>query len=198
MRTKMNRNKNCTPSPMRMPFVMGYADSHVKMSKNRAIFLSEDITKSAATELAALLLYHDHMDHDTPIQLYINTVGGDVSALVNIIDIMGFVSAPIHTICIGKCYSAGAFILAAGDERYALANSQIMVHGVQFIFPIAGEDVMSNKDYFNFLKSTNDTIMRLMAKYTKQPIEKIREDLSREMWLTSKDALKYGIIDCII
>jgi len=192
------RNKNCAPAPHKMPFIMGYADSHVKMSKYRAIFISEDITKTSATELAALLLYHDHIDHETPIQIYINSVGGDVSALINIIDIMGFISAPIHTICVGKCYSAAAFILAAGDERYALPNSQIMLHGIQFAFPLMGEDVISNKDYFAFIKNSNDTIIKLLAKYTDQPFDMVKDALSREVWLTAPQACEMGLIDGII
>lgn len=181
-------------------FLAGYAETYVRLAKGRIIFLSENITKEAASELSALLLYYDNENRESPIELYLHSNGGDVSGLFNIYDVMQMINAPIRTICLGKCYSAGAFILAAGSkgERLALKNSRIMIHGIQASFPIPGHDVMNSKNYFNFLKNSNDNILKLLAHHTGQTLEKLREDSLRDVWLTAKQALEYGIIDHII
>jgi ATP-dependent Clp protease, protease subunit len=186
--------------PMKQPIIMGYADSYVKMSKSRAIFLAEDITKQVGAELSALLLYYDNLSHEDPIHLYIHTNGGDVSGLSNIIDMMGMVKAPIKTLLLGKCYSAGAVILAAGTkgERRALKSSQVMIHGIQFGFPILGTDTASNKNYFEFVKDNNDNLMKILAKHTGQPLAKLKEDCVREMWLSASEAKSYGLLDHIV
>lgn len=192
--------KNHSDQPMKQPLIMGYADSYVKMSKSRAIFLVEDITKQAGIELAALLLYYDNLSHEEPIHLYIHTDGGDVAGLSCIIDMMGIIKAPIKTLLLGKCYSAGAVILAAGTkgERRALKSSKVMIHGVQFGFPIPGSDTSSNKNYFNFVKENNDNLMKILAKHTGHSLAKLKEDCVRELWFDSKGALDYKIIDHII
>ena len=191
-------NKNCDHPPMKLPFILGYAESHVKMSKYRAIFLSEEITKSTASELSALLLYMDNKEQELPIQIYINSPGGCASSLIQILATMEIIKSPVHTIVVGKAYSAGAILLSAGNERYALPSSKIMLHGVQYGFPIPGNDLTDNKSYYSFVNQSNDVIMKLMSKYTKQPLEKLKQDLSRELWLTATDAVAYGVIDGII
>jgi ATP-dependent Clp protease, protease subunit len=185
---------------LKQPLIMGYADSYVKLSKSRSIFLAEDITKQAGAELSALLLYYDNLSHEEPIHLYIHTDGGDVSGLSNIYDAMQIVKAPIKTLLLGKCYSAGAVILAAGTkgERRALKSSKVMIHGIQFGFPIPGTDTASNKNYYEFVKNNNDNLMKILAKHTGQPLTKIKEDCVRELWMDSKASLEYGVIDHIV
>ena len=110
------------------------------------------------------------------------------------------ISAPIKTICIGKCYSAGAVILAAGTkgERYAFKSSKIMIHGIQFGFPLPGQDIINSKNYYDFIKENNDNIMKILANHTGHPLEKLKEDCKQDLWLDAKQALNYGIIDHII
>jgi ATP-dependent Clp protease, protease subunit len=187
-------------SPFQAPLVRGYADSYLKMSRSRAIFLSEDISDQVAADLSSLLLYYDHQDPEAPIHLYIHSNGGAVSGLNGIYDVMQLINAPIKTILLGKCYSAGAVILASGSpgERYALRSSNVMIHGIQFAFPLAGEDLANNKSYLEFIADTNDMLMKILAKHTGQPLEKIRADCKREYWMTAQEALSYNLIDCII
>jgi ATP-dependent Clp protease protease subunit len=182
------------------PLVRGYEDSYVKLSKSRAIFFSEDVSDQSAAELSALLLYYDNQDHEEPIYLYLHSNGGAISGLNNIYDVMQMVHAPIKTILLGKCYSAGAVILAAGTkgERYALKSSNVMIHGVQFVFPIIGEDLINSKNYLEFVEDTNDILMKMLSKHTGQPLEKLKLDCSREMWMNAQTALEYGIIDHIL
>src|SRR5271170_417373 len=89
-----------------------YTECYANLANSRIIFLSEDITKEAASSLSAMLLHFDNENDEEDISIYINTNGGDASALSNIYDIMQLVKAPIKTICVGKAYSAGAFMLA--------------------------------------------------------------------------------------
>lgn len=176
-----------------------YYDTYIKASKSRAIFFTDIVTKKSAADLAALLLYYDNHSHDD-IFLYINSPGGDASGLVCIYDFMQMIKSPIKTICMGKAYSAAAVLLAAGSkgERYAFKNSQIMIHGIQCLFPILGEDISNSKNYYSFIKENNDKIMKIMADHTGHSLDKIKKDCEQDLWLTAEEALDYGIIDDII
>ncbi len=200
MKPKMDKKHEHGHDQFLAPLVRGYADSYIKMSKNRAIFFSEDVGDKAAADLSALMLYYDNEDHEAPIHLYIHSNGGAISGLNNIYDVMQMVHAPVKTILLGKCYSAGAVMLAAGTkgERYALRSSNVMIHGIQFAFPIAGEDMTSNKSYLEFIEDTNDLIMKMLAKHTGQPLDKLKADCAREYWMNAKAAKEYGIIDHIL
>jgi ATP-dependent Clp protease protease subunit len=185
---------------MHAPLVMGYAESYVKMSKGRAIFLSENISDRVGAELSALMLYYDNQDPDEDINLYIHSNGGASSGLANIYDVMQMVHAPIKTILLGKCYSAGAWILAAGTKgkRFGLRSSKVMIHGTQFTFPIPGFDLTESKNYFEFVKEENESMLKVMAHHTSQTIEKIREDCAQDRWMTALESKSYGIIDHVI
>lgn len=193
-------NKNHDHLIMKPQLLMGYSDTYVKLTKDRVIFLSEDINKDNAAQLSALLLYFDNEDHDSEIILYVNSNGGDVSGLSNIYDVMQMISAPIKTICLGKCYSAGAVILSAGSKghRYAFKSAKIMIHGIQFGFPLPGQDIISSKNYYDFIKENNDNIMKMLAKHTGHSLDKVKEDCKQDLWMDAKQALQYGIIDHII
>jgi ATP-dependent Clp protease, protease subunit len=181
-------------------FSSGYSDSYVKLAQHRIIIISENITDTMAVQLSALLLYFDNESNTAPIQMYIHSNGGAATGLANIYDVMQMISAPIRTVCLGKCYSAAAILLAAGTkgQRYALKNSSIMIHGIQAGFPIPGHDVISSKNYYEFLQSNNDNIMKILAAHTSQTLVKIKEDCKSDVWLTPKQALEYGIIDHIL
>lgn len=180
--------------------VSGYADTYVKLAQHRVVVISEDISDTMAAELSALLLYFDNRDHNLPIEIYIHSNGGAATGLANIYDVMQMISAPIKTVCLGKCYSAGAVLLAAGSkgERYAMKNSSIMIHGIQAGFPIPGHDITNSKNYYEFLQNNNDNIMKILAHHTGHSLEKVKEDCKQDLWLDAKQALEYGIIDRII
>lgn len=193
----MSNNPKFMMSP---PILGGYSETYIKLSRERQIFFSEDVCKENAAQLAALLLYYDNLDHDKEITLYIHSNGGDASGLVNIYDVMQMISAPVKTVCIGKCYSAGAVMLASGTKglRYAFKSSKIMIHGVQFGFPLPGQDIITSKNYYQFLKENNDIIMKILANHTGNSLEKLKDDCREDVWLDAKQALEYGIIDHII
>lgn len=182
------------------PALTGYEETYIHLSQDRVIFMAEDVTKDVAAQLSALLLYYDNQDHEEPITLYIHTNGGDASGLSNIYDVMQMIQAPIKTICLGKCYSAGAIILAAGTpgERYIFKNAKVMLHGIQCGFPIPGDDMVTSKNYYEFLEDNNDNIMKILAKHTGHSLQKIKTDTKRDVWLDSKQAVQYGVVDHII
>jgi ATP-dependent Clp protease protease subunit len=195
---QLNQDHDSHSSPPQ--FLAGYAATYIKLTRNRVIFCSENITKEVGAEIAALLLYYDNEDHNEIIELYIHSNGGDASGLANIYDVMQMIKAPIKTVCIGKCYSAGAIMLAAGTkgERCAFKNAKIMIHGIQCMFPMLGHDVSNSKDYCAFLNTINDNIMKMLAKHTGQPFSKIKQDCLRDVFMTAQEAKKYGIIDHIL
>ena len=178
----------------------GYESSHVMLTKGRTIFLAEDITDKLASQMSAMLIHFDNESHEDPIEVFIHSNGGDVSGLFNIYDVMQMIAAPIKTICIGKCYSAAAIILAAGTKgfRYGQKNCRIMTHGVQAMFPIPGLDISNSKNYKSFLEENNEMIMKILASHTGQTVDKIRNDCIADTWFSAEMAKNYGIIDHII
>jgi len=178
-----------------------YANAYIGLTKARIIFVNEDITKDTASSLSALLLNYDNSNSELDIDMYINTNGGDSAALANIYDVMQMIKSPIKTICVGKAYSAGAVLLAAGTKgkRYIFEHAKVMIHGIQCLFPIAGDtDQVGSKNYFEFLNHHNDSIMKILAKHCDQPMAKVREDCKRDVFLDAKAAIKYGIVDHIL
>jgi ATP-dependent Clp protease protease subunit len=182
-----------------------YADfmqsAYITLSKNRIIFLNEKITKTTASEMCALLLYYDNQNSEKDIEIYINTDGGDSLALSHIYDIMQTIKSPIKTICIGKAYSAGAILLASGSpgKRCILKHAKVMIHGIQCAFPIIGDvDQEGSQNYFNFLNSHNNSIMKIISKHTGQPLSKVIKDCKRDVFMDAKEALSYGLVDYII
>ncbi len=183
-----------------MPHFSRYSDTYIKLSKHRVIFVAEDFTAKMGADLSAVLLYLDHEDHAAPIEIYIHSQGGEISGLFNIYDVIQMISAPVKTICVGKCYSAGAMLLAAGTkgQRFAMKNSSIMIHGIQMGFPIPGEDTTNSKNLFKYLEEHNDSFIKILANHTGHSFEKVKQDCLQDLWMTPKQALEYGIIDGII
>jgi ATP-dependent Clp protease protease subunit len=178
-----------------------YTECYTNLAKDRIIFVSEDITKDTASSLSALLFHYDNENEGEDISLYINTNGGDASALSNIYDIMRLVKAPIKTICVGKAYSAGAFMLAAGTKgkRFMTKNASVMIHGIQCEFPSHGsEDRNGSQIYFDFLTKLNRIVLETLAVHTGKTYEQIYEDTKKDKFMTAEECLEYGIVDYIL
>ena len=178
-----------------------YGRTFIELTAGRSIFLNEPFTTEVASAMSALLIYYDTIDPNSDITIYINSSGGEEAALVHIYDIIKMLNADVRTVCVGKAYSAGAFLLAAGakGKRFIFPNAKVMIHGVQVAFPIPGEDdPIGAQNYINFLESRNDRTLKLLAKDTGQPFEKIKEDCQRDVYLTALESIDYGIVDSII
>ncbi len=178
-----------------------YTESYTNLAKERILFISEDITQDTASSLSAMLLYYDSQNDNEDISLYINTNGGDAIALLHIYDVMQMIKSPIKTVCIGKAYSAGSVILAAGTKgkRFITKNSSVMIHGLQCAFPGANSaSQIDSKLYLEFLKDFNSRVIGLLAKHTEKEVKQVLKDCDRDCFLDAKDALNYNLVDAII
>jgi ATP-dependent Clp protease protease subunit len=178
-----------------------YSACYAALARDRIIFVSEVITNDLASSFSGLLMHYDHVNQGEEIQVYINTDGGDSSALSHILDIMNMVISPISTICIGKAYSAGAFILAAGTKgkRFITKNASVMIHGVQCEFPTNRyTDQRNSQIYYDFLKSADKLVFKQLAEHTGKTYEQICEDCKKDTYFDAAAAKNYGLVDEII
>src|SRR5690606_38662259 len=136
----------------------------------------------------------DQVSNTEPISIYINSDGGDTAALFQIYDTINLIKAPIQTICIGAAYSAGSVLLASGTPglRYMYKSAQVMLHGIQFIFPLPHDTVDESKNKLNYYKRHNDDILKIVAKHTGQSLATVREDSASDNYMSAKEAVKYG------
>ncbi len=171
-------------------------DIYSRLLKERIILLSGEIDDNLASNIVAELLYLDSINNND-IYIYINSPGGSITAGMAIYDTMNFVKSKVSTVCIGMAASMGAFLLSSGEKnmRYALPNSEIMIHqplggvkGQATEIKIAAERILKSRDKLN----------EILAKNTKQNIEKIKNDTERDNFLDAKEALEYGLIDKIL
>lgn len=171
-------------------------DIYSRLLKDRIIILSGEIDDNLSNIIVAELLYLDSLNHET-INLYINSPGGSITSGMAIFDTMNFVKSKVSTVCIGIAASMAAFLLACGEkgERYALPNSEVMIHqplggaqGQATEIKIAAERILKLKKKLNVILSGK----------TGQNINKIESDTERDYFLSSKEALEYGLIDKIL
>ncbi|MGI6700929.1 MAG: ATP-dependent Clp endopeptidase proteolytic subunit ClpP [Christensenellales bacterium] len=173
----------------------GY-DLYSRLLEDRIIFINGEIGDGIANVVVAQLLYLEGKDADKDINIYINSPGGSVSSGLAIYDTMQYIKCDVSTICIGLAASMGAFLLAAGTKgkRYSLPNSNIMIHQVLGGAQGQATDVLIHAEQ---LLKTKRKLNKILAKHTGQPIEVIERDTERDHFMSSDEALKYGIIDKI-
>lgn len=176
-----------------------YNESHIHLSKLRSIVLAEPITAENSADITALLLYFDALNNEE-ITLFLHTNGGEVSGLIQIYDVLSLLKSPIRTICLGKAYSAGAVLLAAGTpgHRFAQKHSRIMIHGIQGTFPLPNSDYDLSKNYLSHLKNSNKVVLKILANHTGKTLEEVEKDCKEDQYFTAEQAVKYGLIDGII
>lgn len=172
-------------------------DIYSRLLKDRIIFLGDAIDSGVANSIVAQLLFLASQDDKKPIKLYINSPGGHVTDGLAIYDTMQHIKAPVSTICVGFAASMGAILLAGGTkgQRYALPNSEIMIH--QVIGGVQGQatDIQIKAEQIIKIK---ERLNKLLAKDTGQPYAKIEKDTDRDFHMTAEEAVKYGLIDKII
>lgn len=172
-------------------------DIYSRLLKDRIIFLGEEVNDVTASLVVAQMLFLESEDPAKDINLYINSPGGSVVAGMAIYDTMQYVKCDVSTICMGMAASMGAFLLAGGKKgkRYALPNAEIMIHqpsggarGQATEIRIAAEQILKTREKLN----------KILAENTGQPIEVIDRDTERDNYMSSEEALEYGIIDKVI
>ncbi|MCQ2435519.1 MAG: ATP-dependent Clp endopeptidase proteolytic subunit ClpP [Clostridia bacterium] len=172
-------------------------DIYSRLLNDRIVFLSDEVNDTTASLVVAQLLYLEAQDPDKDISLYINSPGGSVTAGMAIFDTMNFIKCDVSTICVGMAASMGAFLLAAGakGKRYALPNSEIMIHQ-----PLGGTQGQASdiKIQAEHILKTRRTLNEILARETGKSIEQIEADTDRDNWLSAADAAEYGLIDKVI
>ena len=169
-------------------------DVFSRLMMDRVIFLGTEINDYTANVIQAQLLYLDSVDSEQDINLYLNTPGGSVYAGLGIYDTMQFVKARVSTICTGLAASMGAVLLVAGEKgmRAALPHSRVMIH--QPLGGIQGQASDIEITAKEILK-LKDELYQIISEKSGKSIEQIRKDADRDHWMTSQEALEYGMID---
>lgn len=172
-------------------------DIYSRLLNDRIIFLGGQIDDHVANLVIAQLLFLDHADSKKDIQLYINSPGGSVTAGLAILDTMALVKADVSTICVGIAASMGAVLLSAGQKgkRFALPNSEVMIHQVMGGAEGQASDIAINAKH---ILRTKETLNKILAKNTGKTPAQIEKDSDRDYYLTADEAKKYGLIDEII
>ena len=164
---------------------------------NRLVFLTEEITTPLATQVIKRLLLLDAQSKDDPIDLYITSPGGDVTAGLSIIDAMLCLDAPVHTICLGQAASMAAYILAAGAPgyRYATPHAEVMLHQLQLGLQGGYRDVQARAER---VAKLNECLLKLLAGWTGQPYDQLERDCQTEHWFTAEAAREYGLLAVVM
>ena len=172
-------------------------DIFSRLLNDRIIVLSDEVNDATASIVVAQLLFLEAQDPSKDIQLYINSPGGSVTAGMAIYDTMQYIKCDVSTICMGMAASMGAFLLSSGakGKRYALPNSEIMIHQ-----PLGGARGQATeiKIVADHILKTRERLNRILSQNTGRPIEEIARDTERDNYLTAQEAMEYGLVDKVI
>lgn len=172
-------------------------DIYSRLLKDRIVLLGTEVNDTVAALICAQLLFLESQDPEKEINLYINSPGGSVTAGMAIYDTMQYITAPVSTVCMGRAASMGAFLLTAGAKgmRYALPNSQIMIHqpsagfqGQVTDIDIHAREVLRQKERLN----------TILAEHTGKSMDDIIKATERDNFLTAQEAVDFGLVDRVI
>jgi len=172
-------------------------DIYSRLLVDRIVFLGTAIDDMVANLIIAQLLFLQMTDPKKDIHLYINSPGGSVSSGLAIYDTMQFLTCDVNTYCIGQAASMGAVLLCAGTKgkRYALPNSNIMIHQVLGGAEGPASDVEIRVKHMLELKKRLNSIL---AKHTGKPVEQVEKDCDRDNFMTAEEAKAYGLVDEVV
>ena len=187
-----------------MPFVVEQTtrgersyDIYSRLLKDRIVFLGTPVDDDVANVIIAQLLFLVSEDPDKDVSLYINSPGGSVSSGLAIYDTMQYIKPQVSTICLGLAASMGAFLLSGGavGKRFVLPNARVMIHQPSGGAGGQATDIeIQAKEIIRLKKRLNE----LMARATRQPLERIEKDAERDYWMSAVEAKEYGLIDEVI
>lgn len=172
-------------------------DIFSRLLSERIVMLTGEVNDASASLVVAQLLYLESQDPTKDISLYINSPGGSVTAGMSIYDTMQYIKCDVSTICMGMAASMGAFLLSSGakGKRYALPNSDIMIHQPLGGFQGQASDIMIHANYIDRIKSR---LNKILADNTNQPLEVIERDTDRDNFMSAQEACDYGLIDKVM
>jgi ATP-dependent Clp protease protease subunit len=172
-------------------------DIYSRLLKDRIVFLGVPVSDEVSNLITAQLLFLESEDPEREIHLYVNSPGGSVTAGLAIYDTMQYIRPPVSTLCLGQAASMAAWLLAAGasGKRFALPHSRIMIHqplgGVQgqaTDIDIQAREILRMREQLN----------NILVKHTGQSLKKIERDTDRDLFMTGKQAVEYGLVDEVI
>lgn len=172
-------------------------DIYSRLLQDRIIFIGTDITDQVANVVVAQLLFLRMEDPKKDVKIYINSMGGYITAGLAIYDTLRWLSCDVNTFCIGQASSMGALLLSAGTrgKRYALPNSRIMIHQPQGGIGGTSADVALQAKEILTLKVR---LHEILAERTGQTVEKVAADSERDFYMSPQEAKEYGLIDEIV
>ena len=169
-----------------------------KMFEDRIIFLGSPVDDTSANDIMSQLLVLEATDPEREIQMYINSPGGSLTALMAIYDTMQFVRPDIITVCMGQAASAAAILLAAGTKgkRSALPNSRMVIHqpATEGTYGQASDMEIQAREILRMRSQMEE----ILARHTENPVEKVRKDIERDKILDPAEAIEYGLIDTVM
>lgn len=172
-------------------------DIYSRLLKERIIFLSDEVNDQTASLVVAQLLFLESEDPDKDISLYINSPGGSITAGFAIYDTMQYIKPDVSTICVGMAASMGAFLLCAGakGKRYALPNSEVMIHQ-----PLGGTRGQATdiKIHAERIVKMREKLNQIMSERTGKPLDVINLDTERDFFMSAQEAKDYGLVDQVI
>ena len=172
-------------------------DIFSRLLNDRIVMLSEEVNDVTASLVVAQLLFLEGQDPEKDISLYINSPGGSVTAGFAIYDTMQYIKCGVSTICMGMAASMGAFLLSSGapGKRFALANSEILIHQ-----PLGGAQGQATeiKIAADHILKTRAKLNKILAENTGKPIDIIEKDTERDFFMSAQEALEYGLVDKIL
>jgi ATP-dependent Clp protease protease subunit len=173
-------------------------DIYSRLLKDRIIMIGAAIDDAVANSVIAQMLFLESDNPDADIVLYINTLGGSVSAGLAIYDTMQYIGPDIQTWCVGQAYSMGAILLAGGttDKRYTLPHSRVLIH--QPIMSGVGGQASDIDIHAKEILRTREDLYAILAKHTGQSEDKIQADADRDFFMNAQQALEYGIVDGVV
>ncbi|NRA59312.1 MAG: ATP-dependent Clp endopeptidase proteolytic subunit ClpP [Psychrobium sp.] len=200
----MHNSSSFSPENVLIPMVVEQTpkgersfDIYSRLLKERVIFLVGPVEDNMANVIVAQLLFLEAENPDKEIFLYINSPGGSVTAGMSIYDTMQFIKPKVSTVCIGQAASMGAFLLAGGEKgmRHCLPNSRVMIHQPLGGFQGQASDIAIHAQEILGIKNKLNT---LLAEHCDQPLEVVEKDTDRDNFMSSQQALEYGLIDSIL
>lgn len=172
-------------------------DIYSRLLRERIVFLNGEVREDSANLVVAQLLHLEGEDMERPINLYINSPGGEVTAFFAVYDAMQFLAPAVHTVCVGQAASAAAVLLAAGapGHRYVLPNARVLLHqphggaqGQSTDLEIAVQEIVTMRE----------RMIGILAERTGKPADQIRSDIDRDFILRGEDAIAYGVVDEVL
>ena len=172
-------------------------DIYSRLLRDRIIFLNGEVNDSVSALVCAQLLFLESENPTKPIHLYINSPGGVITSGLAMYDTMQFISAPVHTLCMGTARSMGSFLLMAGEpgERCALANASVHVHQPLGGFQGQASDVLIHAEE---MRRTKDRVTRVYAQHCGRSYEDVERTLDRDCYMSAEEALEWGLIDRVL